>query len=539
MKDMTFVFGHKAPDTDSICSAIAYSELKRILGEKNIIPMRLGKLNKETEFVLKKYGLKKPELLKNVKPQVEDLEIDEPAYIYENESINKAMEIMQKKSYSSIPILNKKNQLKGVAFLSEITKTYFEISNEELFMKFKTGIKNLIDTLNAKILYGEYPYEEIKGRIYTYSTLEESKKLSDGDILIKSTLVNIENVIKNSGAGCIIIPDYKGEKLEIKSKYSCLVIGVPESFFKIIKLMAQSIAVSSITDFSDFKYFKTTDYIEQVKNIIKNSEQRFFPVVNSKNELEGILTGRDLINYNRKKVIMVDHNELGQSVEGIERAKILEIIDHHRIAEIHTVDPIYFRSEPVGCTSTIVYKIYKEKKIIPEKKIAGIMLSAIISDTLLFKSPTTTVEDKNAAKELALIAEENIDEYGLEMLYAGAEIGDKEIEEVIENDIKEFIFDEKKIAVSQFITVSTEPFLEIKDKIQNGLEEYIKEKELFSIMFVITDIIKEGSYIFAAGEGKINIFEIFDCIEEKDRFIKGMLSRKKQIIPKLNNFYNE
>ena len=236
MKDMTFVFGHKAPDTDSICSAIAYSELKRILGEKNIIPMRLGKLNKETEFVLKKYGLKKPELLKNVKPQVEDLEIDEPAYIYENESINKAMEIMQKKSYSSIPILNKKNQLKGVAFLSEITKTYFEISNEELFMKFKTGIKNLIDTLNAKILYGEYPYEEIKGRIYTYSTLEESKKLSDGDILIKSTLVNIENVIKNSGAGCIIIPDYKGEKLEIKSKYSCLVIGVPESFFKIIIL---------------------------------------------------------------------------------------------------------------------------------------------------------------------------------------------------------------------------------------------------------------------------------------------------------------
>lgn len=539
MKEVTLVFGHKTPDTDSICSAIAYAELKEKCGEKNIKPMRLGKINKETTFALDYFGRKSPDFLKNVKPQLDDLEIDSPEFIYMDEPIKKAMEIMDKKSYSNIPVLNRKKQLKGIVYFSDIARNYFEISDEELFLRYKTGFANLVEVLDAKVVYGNYPFENINGRIYTYSTLAKNIELNSGDIVIKPNTEDIEKVIKESKAGCIIIPEHCGDGIVIKGDYNCAVLTVELSFFRIIKLITQSIAISNIVEKEDYKYFKTNDYIDGVKSVMKNSDQHFFPVVNSKHELEGIVTERDLINYSRKKVILVDHNEIGQSVDGIEKAKILEIIDHHRIAEIHTVEPIYFRSEPVGCTSTIIYKMYKEKNIFPEKNVAGIMLSAIISDTLLFKSPTTTKEDISAARELANISGVDINEYGLKLLYAGADIENKDIDELVENDIKEFIFDDKKIMVSQFITTSIEPFVEISSKIESFLEKYCEQNEIYAILFAVTDIIKEGSYIFTGGTGKKELYQVFNCEDANSRFIKGMLSRKKQIIPEITKFFND
>ncbi len=322
MKEVTFVFGHKTPDTDSICSAIAYAELKEKCGEKNIKPMRLGKLNKESTFVLDYFNKKPPEFLKNVRPQLDDLDIDTPEFVFLDEPIKKAMEIMDKKSYSNIPVVNRKNQLKGIVYFSDIARNYFEISDEELFLRYKTGFSNLVDVLEAKVVYGKYPFENINGRIYTYSTLSKDIELSNGDILIKPNSEDIEEVIRDSKAGCIIIPECSGEGIVIKGEHNCAVLAVNLSFFRIIKLITQSIAISNIMENDEYKYFKTNDYIDEVKNVMKNCDQHFFPVVNSRHELEGIVTERDLINYNRKKVILVDHNEIGQSVDGIEKAKI-------------------------------------------------------------------------------------------------------------------------------------------------------------------------------------------------------------------------
>lgn len=539
MKETIFVFGHKNPDTDSICSSIAYAELKKKLGVEDVKPKRLGKINKESEFVLNYFGIPEPGLLKNVKPQVDDLKIDEPVFVYDYEPIKKAIDLMEKKDYSSIPVLNSKNHLKGVAFFNEIADSYMNISDETMFRRYKTRFQNLIEVLDAKIVYGSYPFEIIEGDIYTYSTLEAEQKLSKGDIVVKGNGKNIKEIIEKTGAGCIIIPEGKEIENLTEIESGCIVLSVKHSFFKIIKLMTQSISVASVMNSTDYKFFKTNDYIDGVKDVIKNSEQRFFPVINEKNELEGVMTVKDLINYNRKKVILIDHNEMGQSVEGLERAKILEIVDHHRVAEIHTPDPLFFRSEPVGCTSTIVKKLYDENRQTPSREIAGIMLSAIISDTLLFKSPTSTKDDEKAAKELAEIAGVDIHEYGLKVLQAGASIEGKDLREIVDTDMKEFSFGDKKIMVSQFVTVDTDSFVIRENEIAEFLESYCKEGEAYAVMFAATNIITEGSQIFAAGEGKEDINKIFGIEGSVSKFIPGILSRKKQIVPDLTKYFSE
>ena len=263
-----------------------------------------------------------------------------------------------------------------------------------------------------------------------------------------------------------------------------------------------------------------------------------FPVVNDMNELEGVMTGKDLINYNRKKVILIDHNEMGQSVEGLERAKILEIVDHHRVAEIHTPDPLFFRAEPVGCTSTIVKKLYDENGQKPSKEIAGIMLSAIISDTLLFKSPTSTKDDQKAAEELAEIAGVDINEYGLKVLQAGASIEGKDLKEIVDTDLKEFTFGDKKVMVSQFVTVDTDSFVKREKEIEEFLDKYGEENGAYAVMFAATNIITEGSQIFAGGEGKEDIKKIFGAEGVISKFVPGILSRKKQIIPDLTKYFS-
>lgn len=539
MKETVFVFGHKNPDTDSICSSIAYAELKKQLGNEDVIPKRLGKVNKESEFVLNYFGIPEPGLLKNVKPQVDDLKIDEPVFVYEHEPIKKAIDLMEKKDYSSIPVLNSKNYLKGVAIFSEIADSYLNISDESMFRRYRTRFQNLVEVLDAEVICGKYPFEHIDGDIYTYSTLAKGQKLSKGDIVVKGTGDNLKEIIEKTGAGCIIIPQGNQINESIDTNSDCAVLSVKHSFFKIIKLMTQSISVSSVMNSTDYKFFKTNDYVDGVKDVIKNSEQRFFPVVNDKNELVGIMTGKDLINYDRKKVILIDHNEMGQSVEGLERAKILEIVDHHRVAEIHTPDPLFFRAEPVGCTSTIVKKLYDENGKRPSKEVAGIMLSAIISDTLLFKSPTSTKDDQKAAKELAEIAGVDIQEFGLKVLQAGASIEGKDLKEIVDTDMKEFSFGDKKIMVSQFVTVDTDSFVKREDEISEFLEGYCAENEAYAVMFAATNIITEGSQIFAGGTGKDDIKKIFNIFSEKSKFIPGILSRKKQIIPDLTKYFSE
>lgn len=538
MKETVFVFGHKNPDTDSICSSIAYAELKKKLGNENVQPRRLGKINKESEFVLNYFGIPEPALLKNVKPQVDDLKIDEPIFVYENDPIKKAIDLMEKKDYSCIPVLNSKNHLKGVAFFAEIADSYMNISDEKMFRKYSTRFKNLVEVLDAEILCGDYPFENIEGDIYTYSTLSPEQKLSSGDIIVKGSGENIKEIIEKTGAGCIIIPEGRKVKEELPAESNCAVLSVKYSFFKIIKLMTQSISVSSVMNREDYKFVKINDYVDGVKEVIKHSDQRVFPVVNDMNELEGVMTGKDLINYNRKKVILIDHNEMGQSVEGLERAKILEIVDHHRVAEIHTPDPLFFRAEPVGCTSTIVKKLYDENGQKPSKEIAGIMLSAIISDTLLFKSPTSTKDDQKAAKELAEIAGVDINEYGLKVLQAGASIEGKDLKEIVDTDLKEFTFGDKKVMVSQFVTVDTDSFVKREKEIEEFLDKYGEENGAYAVMFAATNIITEGSQIFAGGEGKEDIKKIFGAEGVISKFVPGILSRKKQIIPDLTKYFS-
>ena len=524
------VFGHKNPDTDSICSSIAMSNLRKQQGF-NAIPCRLGEINKETKFVLDKLGVKSPKLLKTVSAQITDLNYVEKSTISTEDSIKEALDLMTKENFSSLPVIDTEGYFKTMLSISDIANTYLEIDYSDLFSKYSTTFENLKEALEGEVISGNYPEGEIASNLKEASELESLKK---GDIVITTSLTDGIDKSIQAGARVVIVCCRKGDFISPRVTSECAIMLVRHSFFKAISLISQSISVGGILNTNKVLFnFNKEDFLNEIRGIMKDANQTNFPVLEDDGKVYGTIRTKHLIDFHRKKVIMVDHNEFSQSVEGIQDAHILEVVDHHKFANFQTNEATKIRTEPVGCTSTIIYGLYKEAKIEPDEKTALLMLSAILSDTLLFKSPTCTSRDVEVAKELAKLAKvDNISEYGMEMLIAGTSMAKSSMKEIINQDKKIFPIGDMEIAVAQINTVQIGELVARKEEIAKEIEHEIGKYGYSLFLFVVTDIINSNSLVFTYGK-EIEIVEnaFKKEVVNNEILLENVVSRKKQIIP--------
>ena len=536
MDKKIYVFGHKNPDTDSICASISYAHLKRVLGYSQVEAVRLGKVNKETQYALDYFGVKAPRLLENIKPQVSDMNFYQVPPVYVVDSVKKAWDVMTENGRQMIPVLYHDNKLAGIISVSDIAKTYIGLTDGSVLKNHKTPFINIPSVLEGKIIHGSYPHAYVLGDVYTTASISESSTLNDTDIIITGANSNRIEKALTSGAGCVIITDQNMDNLNLTIPENCsaAIICTPYSFFKTIKMVSQSISVKNILKKENVTFFETEDYLDEVKQVMLNTSYRHFPILDSEGEVKGLISKRHLIDIQKKKVILVDHNERGQSADGIEQAEIIEIIDHHRVANLDTGNPVYLRAEPVGCTNTIIGKMYEENNIMPPKEIAGIMLSAILSDTLIFKSPTCTPDDIRIAKRLAEIAEVDLYTYGAELLAAGTSLEGSTPAELLNIDRKAFNIGKFNVSVAQINTGDFQSIFKIKDDIMAEMQQLTDSENLDLCLLMVTDIVVGGTELIVVGKERQIAEQLFGLDPADDSiFLKDVFSRKKQIVPKL------
>ena len=536
MDKKIYVFGHKNPDTDSICASISYAHLKSALGQNNVEPVRLGKVSKETQFALDYFGVEAPALLENIKPQVSDMNYYNVPPVYVVDSVKKAWDVMTENGRHMIPVLYHDHKMAGVISISDIAKTYIGLTDGSVLKEHKTPFINIPSVLEGKIISGSYPHAYVLGDVHTVASISDDDKLTSSDIIITGpNPARIEKAIA-TGAGCVIITDQDMNHLAINTRdgNETAIICTPFSFFKTIKMISQSIAVKNILKKDNITFFETDDYLDEVKQVMLTNPYRYFPIIDKDGKVSGLVSKRHLLDIQKKKVILVDHNERDQSADGLEQAEILEIIDHHRVANIDTGNPLYLRCEPVGCTNTIIGKMYEENNLMPPKEIAGLMLSAILSDTLIFKSPTCTPEDIRIAKRLAEIAEVDLESYGADLLAAGTSLEGMTPSELLNIDRKAFTVGKYSISVAQINTGDFKSIFKIKEDILAEMHAIEEQENLDLCLLMVTDIVVGGTELIVTGEARHLAEGLFGLDPADDSiFLKDVFSRKKQIVPKL------
>jgi len=544
MKDTIYIFGHKNPDTDSICASIAYAEFKNKTGNQNALPVRLGDINRETQFILDYFKAETPEYIETVKTQISDLDIDILAPISPEISLKTAWSIMKKSNARTIPVVDENNKLIGIVSLSNLTSTYMDIWDNNIVAKSHTSIENILDTLSGNYLYIPDFRPKFTGKIVTAAMHPKSAEeiIDKGDIVICGDREDAQKTIVRCGASLMIVTGshcVSDEIIELAKKDNCIIISTPYDTFTASRLILQSIPVDYVMTKNNIIFFKEDDYVEEIKDIMLKTRYRSYPVVDQDSRVIGSISRYHLISKNRKKLILVDHNEKPQSVLGIEDAEVLEIIDHHRVASIETGLPIFFRNEPVGSTSTIIANIFFENGIRPSKKSAGLMLAAIISDTLLFKSPTSTTIDKITLERLAEIANIDVQDFANNMFKAGTSLKGKTVDEIFHQDLKVYNVLGYRIGVSQIGTMDIEGFSPMKEDMLKLMELEVKHSSFNLLMLMLTDIINDGSAILTVGPDKDLISKTFNVdVNSSSIYLPGILSRKKQVIPQITNTIN-
>jgi len=524
-----YIFGHKNPDTDSICSAIALSNLENKLG-KNTIPCRLGEVNRETKYVLEKFGVEEPQLLKTVSAQISDLTNVEKNVLNENDSLKNALDRMTQDRFSSLPVVGENKKLKGMLYISDIANVYLNLDHSELFKKYKTTYENLMEALGGEVISGLYPSGIIKGNLKEISEIERIEK---GDVVVMPPIEEAIDTCINSGARVIIVSCDDNDHVLPRKEIETAIIIVRTSLFKIVGRIGQSISISSILKNESFYSFKKDDFLHDIRDIMKEAKQTNFPVTEKNGAVYGTIRTKNLINFSRKRIILVDHNEKNQSVDGIEDARILRVVDHHKFGNFMTDEPLNITAEIVGSTCTIVYNEYKRNNVEIDRQMAGLMLSGILSDTLLLKSPTCTPKDIVAVKELEKICKiKNYKFYGMEMLKAGTSTSVMTSLEILTTDLKEFPINDYLLGVAQINTVAPEEILERKEELEKVMIGLNVNYGYKLFMLVITDIIRSGSYVLAVGEYS-KLLEVALDVELEDNMVwlDGVISRKKQIMP--------
>ncbi|MDB1922542.1 putative manganese-dependent inorganic diphosphatase [Clostridium tertium] len=537
MKDVIYVTGHKNPDSDSICAAFSYAEFKNKTGKLPAIPVRLGNISQETQYILDYFGVEAPQLLKTVKLKVEDLEFDKITPVSPEISLKTAWNIMRDKNIKTLPVADENDHLLGVLAVSNLTSCYMDIWDNRILAKSNTSFENIVDTLSAKEIYVNTERKTFPGKIVVSAMKPESMKdhIEAGDIAIVGDREEVQDALLDLNISLLIITGSHtptNKVIEKAKKSNISVITTPHDSFTASRLIVQSIPVGYVMIKDKLVTFSTYELVEDVKKVMIDTRYRSYPVISENGKVLGTVSRYHLISNYKKKIIQVDHNERSQSVDGLEESEILEIIDHHRVADIQTSGPLYFRSEPIGSTSTIVGKCFFENGIRPSKQAAGLLCGAIISDTLLFRSPTCTPQDKNICLKLAEIAGINVEEFAKEMFKAGTSLKGKTVEQIFNQDFKPFGIEDTRVGIAQVNTMDIEGFMPLKDEMLAYMNTKAKEANLDMVLLLLTDILNEGSQILVAGDRPEIVEKAFNVkLEDSTAFLDGVLSRKKQVVP--------
>ena len=542
MKEVVYITGHKNPDTDSIMSAIAYADLKNRLGEVKAIPIRLGKLNPESKFVLDYFGLEPPRLKESIKLQVKDLDIDTGNIIDPSIAIRSAWDIFQKGDANSLSVVDADGKIVGIASLSNITRAYMDVWDDKILGRSKTPIDNIIDVLAARIIYLPDDPRAYDGKMTVFA-MNDDKGANLEDIFVEGDIVSSGNrddyyeYLLNKKIGLLILTHgafMTEDMIELAKKNKVTVLSTEYNSFMTARLLPMTIPVSHVMTKENLIYFTTEDNLDTVRDAMAKSRFRSYPVVDSSERIVGSVSRYHLISSAKKKLILVDHNERNQSIDDIEEAEIQEIIDHHRVANILTTGPVFFRAEPVGSTATIISEMYLESGIRPSKQIAGILCAAMISDTLLFRSPTTTETDRRILDRMSKIADLNPEAFADKMFRAATSLKGKSAGDLVEGDVKTFNIAGEDFRVGQVMTMNPEELIPIMEDLKDLMDKKIKAKNESTFVLVLTDIFNERSELLVVGDHFESIKEEFGELTEKGTInAPGVLSRKKQVIPRI------
>ena len=546
MSDLVYVSGHRNPDTDSICSAIAYSYLLNATNKYNAIPVRLGEINRETEYVLKRFGVEHPVLLKTVKQKVEDLNYDKVTVFSKDLTLKTAWFLLKQQNLKSAPILDEHGQLLGLLSTSNIIEGYMDQWDSEVLKKAKTPVENVIDTLEANVIYLNESLKVVEGDIHiaAMSGSEAKKRIHENDVVIVGgdRSDDLEELISVKPSLIVLTGSLTADENVVKKceEQGISIISTPFNTYQTSQQIVQAIPVEYVMIKGDIKTFSTDDTLDYMKEVMSETRYRGYPVIDLNNRCVGSISRFALLKGLRKKVILVDHNERGQSIPGIEEADILEIVDHHRVADIKTVGPLMFRGEPLGSTATIVTKMFDELDVEMPSHIAGLLLGAVVSDTLLFKSPTCTPVDTKIAKKLAKSAGVDIQEFAMEMFKAGTSLVGKTVDEIFNQDFKKFSFDNLQVGVAQVNSMDIEGFLPYKKDMLDYMNKFAEDNNLEFTLLLLTDIINANSEIFVGGPRPELVEKAFNVqLTECQGTLVGVISRKKQVVPAITAVMSE
>ena len=536
-----YVIGHKNPDTDSICSAIAYADIKnRTDKTKTYMARRAGQINEETEYVLKRFGVRAPGYLPNAGTQVKEIEIHEVPSVPGTISVKKAYSMMKNNNVVTLPITSPDNDLQGVITVSDIAESYMDSYDSHVMSLARTQYRSIADTLDGSVIVGNEHGYFIRGKVVVGAFHPDTMEnyIEKDDLVILGNRAEDQLCAIEMDASCIIVG--LGAKVtktiqKFAEEKCCVIISSPHDTYTIARLINQSIPVKYLMRRSNLITFNTEDFLDDIKEVMAKLRHRDFPVLNKHGKYVGMVSRRNLLGIKRRQLCLVDHNEISQAVDNIESAEILEIIDHHRIGSLQTMAPVYFRNQPVGCTATILYQVYQEKNLTIEPNIAGLLCSAILSDTLMFRSPTCTAMDKAAADKLAEIAGVKCAELASEMFAAGSNLKNKSPEEIFYQDFKKFELNKSSFGVGQITSVNADELTEIKKELLPYMEKALGSHGESMLFFMLTDIINESTeLLFYGGDSKNVVSEAFHKEPqegEQSVILPGVVSRKKQLIP--------
>ena len=544
----TLVLGHRNPDTDSICSAICYADFKHKLTGEIYEPCRAGNVNPETQYVLDYFKLEAPCLVENVKTQVKDIEIRKTKGVSRGISLKNAWGLMQENNVVTIPCVTEEGLLEGVITIGDITKSYMNLYDSSIISKACTKYANILDTLEGSMVVGDSEAYFDRGKVLIAAANPDLMEnyIEKYDLVILGNRYESQLCAIEMEAGCIIVCEGAGVSLTIRKlaqERGCAVITTPYDTYTTARLINQSMPISYFMTKENIIDFSEEDYLDDIREIMASKRHRDFPVLDSDGKYIGMISRRNLLGAKGKSIILVDHNEKSQAVEGMENADIREIIDHHRLGTVETMSPVFFRNQPLGCTATIIYQMYQENHMEIDKTTAGLLCSAIISDTLLFRSPTCTPIDKAAGLALAQIAGLDIEKYAIDMFSAGSNLKGKSDGDIFYQDFKRFTVGNSVFGIGQITSLNAVELKDLKKRMSEYTEKEREQHEIDMMFFMLTNILTESTDLICTGQGAEQLITTAFHVRDEDvenvsaqtGIVKlpGVVSRKKQLAPQI------
>ncbi|MBR3866868.1 MAG: putative manganese-dependent inorganic diphosphatase [Butyricicoccus sp.] len=535
-----YVVGHKNPDTDSICSAICYANLKQIVTGREHIPCRAGSVSMETKYVLDRFGAAAPRYLDSLEPRLSEVQFRNVKGISADTSLRRAWLYMSENSIHTLPVVDDENHLLGLLTFTDIARFYMEDQGAEAISEAHTSYRNLVDVLNGSLLVGDIDQSVTAGRVSVAAANPDimEEHINEHDIIILGNRYESQLCAIEMKAGCIVVG--LGAKVsrtiqKLARDAGCSIISSPMETYACAKVINQAVPVSHIMLRKNLITFQPNDLVSEVKSTVAKKRIRYYPILDASGKYLGMLSHRNLLDFEKQEVILVDHNERDQAVDGIRAAQVTEIIDHHRIDALETTNPIYFRNQPVGCTATIITQLYQENGVAIEPTIAGLLCSAILSDTLMFRSPTCTPLDRMTAEMLAGIAGIDIKEHATAMFRAGSQLGDRPADEIFHTDFKYYQAKDKRMAVSQVTSVNQDELDALRPKMLEYMKNCLPTSSLSMLFLMLTNIIDETTELLYVGQGTQELVSTaFHCeCGTNSVTLPGVVSRKKQFLTPL------